>query len=497
MTVAGKAISIDEFLFTAKKNGETDLSNKKSLESFVELFKIYKLKVADAEAEGLDKTESFKEELDKYKAQLTSDYLSDRPAEEKVLSDEYTRLNEVLDLTHILFFLPQETVSKDTVAVYRQALAAYQRIQKGEDIMAVGAELAKKDSAHVGYEQVRSFFPMRTVKAFEDYVYQMPEGAVSMPIRTKFGFHIVKLNRRIPNPGRRQVSHILIPFVQDSITRTEEETYKLAEEVYQLAVSGKDFAELAKRYSSDKGSAQKGGRLPVFGLGEMVAEFEQAAFAIKNPGDISKPVKTRFGYHIIKLEKNLGVQPFEEIKKSWYRQMSQGEWNFALHKSFDDRMKKEYKFVFHPEAYAELQAICNDYFPTNPKFFEQAKDLNKELMRIDTISFAQNEFAAYIQQYPFSVKTYAGDFMQEVLDLCIHDILTNMERKNLTNKYPEFKLLLNEYRDGTLLFAISNQKIWNKPAEEQAKLEEDWIKELKEKYPVEINWKALKKAAKK
>lgn len=497
MTVAGKAISIDEFLFTAKKNGETDLSNKKSLESFVELFKIYKLKVADAEAEGLDKTESFKEELDKYKAQLTSDYLSDRPAEEKVLSDEYTRLNEVLDLTHILFFLPQETVSKDTVAVYQQALAAYQRIQKGEDIMAVGAELAKKDSAHVGYEQVRSFFPMRTVKAFEDYVYQMPEGAVSMPIRTKFGFHIVKLNRRIPNPGRRQVSHILIPFVQDSITRTEEETYKQAEEVYQLAVSGKDFAELAKQYSSDKGSAQKGGRLPVFGLGEMVAEFEQAAFAIKNPGDISKPVKTRFGYHIIKLEKNLGVQPFEEIKKSWYRQMSQGEWNFALHKSFDDRMKKEYKFVFHPEAYAELQAICNDYFPTNPKFFEQAKDLDKELMRIDTISFAQNEFAAYIQQYPFSVKTYAGDFMQEVLDLCIHDILTNMERKNLTNKYPEFRLLLNEYRDGTLLFAISNQKIWNKPAEEQAKLEEDWIKELKEKYPVEINWKALKKAAKK
>lgn len=130
MTVAGKAISIDEFLFTAKKNGETDLSNKKSLESFVELFKIYKLKVADAEAEGLDKTESFKEELDKYKAQLTYDYLSDRPAEEKVLSDEYTRLNEVLDLTHILFFLPQETVSKDTVAVYQQALAAYQRIQK-------------------------------------------------------------------------------------------------------------------------------------------------------------------------------------------------------------------------------------------------------------------------------------------------------------------------------------------------------------------------------
>lgn len=148
--------------------------------------------------------------------------------------------------------MPQQTVSQDTVAVYQQALAAYRRIQQGEDILKVGAELAKKDSAHVGYEQVRSFFPMRTVKAFEDYVYQMPEGAVSMPIRTKFGFHIVKLNRRIPNPGRRQVSHILIPFAQDSVTRTEEETYKLAEEVYQKAVEGNDFAELAKNIQPTK-----------------------------------------------------------------------------------------------------------------------------------------------------------------------------------------------------------------------------------------------------
>ncbi len=496
MTVAGKAIGIDEFLFMANKNGETDLSDKKKLESFVELFEIYKLKVADAEAEGLDKTKSFKEELDKYKAQLTSDYLSDRLAEEKVLSDEYARLKEVLDLTHILFFLPQETVSKDTVAVYQQALDAYQRIRQGEDIMAVGADLMKKDSGHVGYEHVRSFYPMRTVKAFEDYVYQMPEGAVSMPIRTKLGFHVVKLNRRIPNPGRRQVSHILIPFGQDSVTRTEEETCKQAEEVYRMAVAGKDFAELAKQYSSDKGSAQKGGLLPVFGLGEMVAEFEQAAFALKNPGDISKPVKTRFGYHIIKLEKDLGIQPFDEVKKSWHRQMSQGEWNFALHKGFDDRMKKEYDFVFHPEAYAELEAICNDYFPTDPKFYEQAKSLDKELMRIDTVSFAQNDFAAYIPQYPFSVKTYAGDFMREVLDLCIHDILTNKERKNLERKHPEFGLLLNEYRDGTLLFTISNQKIWTKPAGEQAELEEAWIKELKGKYPVEINWEALRKAVK-
>lgn len=496
MTVAGKPVLIDEFVFMAKKNGEVNLSDRKSLENYVELYKNFKLKVADAEAAGLDKTKDFTDELEGYRAQLTSGYLSDKDGEEAAVRAEYDRLGEVLELSHILFRLPEKTVSKDTVAVYEKALKAYERIKNGEDMATVGQELAKQDSGQIGYEYVRSFQPMQTIKAFENAAYSMKPGELSMPVRTTLGFHIIKLHKRIPNPGMRHVAHILIPFKQDTIVRSESETLALAEEIYEKAQSGADFGELAQKYSSDGASAKKGGELPWVGVGEMVAPFEQAAFALTTPGEISKPVKTRFGYHIIKLIEKKGIPSFEEKKKSWARTMAQGERNFEYYKAFDERMKKEYGYVFYPEAYAELVALCNDHFPTDKEFYEKAKDMSKTLIHLADTDFPQSEFAYYIQRCPFSTKTYAGDFMQEVFDLFVRDIVTTAERKSLETKHPEFPHLMQEYRDGILLFNVSNQKVWSKPAAEQPKLEEEWLKQLNQEYPVTINWKLLKKLKK-
>lgn len=495
MTVAGKQIPLDEFVFMAKKNGEVNLSDRKSLDGYVELYKNFKLKVADAEAAGLDKTKDFTEELDGYRAQLTSSYLSDKEGEEAAVRAEYDRLGEVLELSHILFRLPEKTVSKDTVAVYAKAFQAYERIKNGEDIATVGRELAKEDS-EIGYEYARCLQPMQTIKAFENYAYSMKPGELSMPIRTTLGFHVVKLHSRKPNPGMRHVAHILIPFQKDSVQRSESETLALAEDIYKKVQNGEDFAQLAEEYSSDGASARKGGELPWFGVGEMVEPFERGAFALTTPGEISKPIKTRFGYHVIKLIEKKGIPSFEEKKKSWARTMAQGERNFEYYKAFDERMKKEYGYVFYPEAYAELLALCNDHFPTDKEFYEKAKDMDKTLIHLVDTDFPQSEFAYYIQRCPFSTKTYAGDFMQEVFDLFVRDIVTTSERKNLETKHPEFKYLMQEYRDGILLFNISNQKVWSKPAAEQAKLEDEWVKQLNKEYPVTINWKVLKKLKK-
>lgn len=496
MTIGDKPVSISEFFYSAEKNGENDLSDEKKLKDFVQLFENFKLKVADAESQQMDKTKDFEEELNKYRSELIASYLSDKAAEEQTIEAEYSRMNEVLDLSHILLFLPEKTVGKDTVSVYQRALEIRQRLQNGEDFETVGKELMQEDPKHIGYERVRGFYPMRTVKAFEDAVYNMPEGELSMPIRTKLGFHIVKLHQRIPNPGRVQVAHILLPFTQDSVKLSEVQVKEQADSIYHQILSGSDFGELAARFSADKATAAKQGVLPVFGLGEMVQDFEKEAFALQNPGDVSQPFKTQFGYHIIKLIKKLNKPSLNEIKKSWHRKMAQGEWNFALYKGFDDRMKKEYNYTFYPEAYAELEQLCYDHFPTDKAFFEKAQSMEKTLARMDTVNFTQSDFAIYLQRCPFSVKTYSGDFMQEVYALFVREILTNMERKNLTKKHPEFNLLINEYRDGILLFAISNEKVWNKPADEQKEIEEAWLKELRSKYSITVNWKALKNAAK-
>ena len=497
MTVAGKSVSLDEFIFMLRKNSDVDLSEHKSLESYVELYKNFKLKVAEAESLGLDKTKEFADELEGYRAQLTSGYLSDHDGEEAAVRAEYDRLGDVLELSHILFRLPEKTVSKDTVAVYNKAMKAYERIKNGEDISVCGKDLAEMDTTkQTVYEYVRCFMPLQTLKVFENAAYSMKPGEVSMPVRSALGFHIIKLHNRKPNPGMCHVAHILISFQKDSVMRSEEEALALAEDVYRKAQGGADFKKLAEEYSSDRASARQGGEVPWFGVGEMVELFEKGAFALNTPGELSKPIKTRFGYHIIKLIEKRAMPSFDEKKKEWSRIMSQGEHNFEYYKAFDERMKKEYGYVFYPEAYAELQALCDDYFPTDEEFYEKAKNMNKTLIHLVNTDFPQSEFAGYIRSCPFSTKTYSGDFMQEVFDLFVRDITTAAERKNLDIKHPEYKYLMQEYRDGILLFNISTQKVWSKPAGEQPDLEKSWLKELSEKYPVTINWKLLKKLKK-
>lgn len=496
MTVAGKQIPLSEFVFIAEKNGEVNLSDSKSVKAYAELFKNFKLKVAEAEALGLDKTSTFDEELKGYRAQLTASYLSDKEGEDAAVRTVYDRYGEVLELSHILFRLPEHTLSKDTADVYQKAMQAYERIQKGEDFASVGQACQEADKEQVGYEYVSCLLPMQTVKAFEHAAYAMPVGAVSMPVRTTMGFHLIKMHSRRPNPGLIRVAHILFPFPKDSLAETEAEVLARAEAVYLQAKSGADFAALAKEYSADQGSAQKGGQLPAFGVGEMVKPFEEAAFALSTAGQLSEPVKSRFGYHIIKLIEKKGMPSFDEKKKGWSRQMAQGERNFEYFQAFDERMKQEYGYVLYPEAYAELQALCNDNFPSDPAFYEKAKEMNKTLFHLNGTDFPQSEFAYYIQRCPFSTKSYAGDFMQEVFDLFIRDIVTTAERSSLEAKHPEFNHLMQEYRDGILLFEVSNKEVWSKPAAEQAHLEAEWVKRLNGKFPVSINWKLLKKIKK-
>lgn len=496
MTVAGKQVLLSEFLFIGKKNGEVDLSDRKSVKEYVELFKNFKLKVAAAEEAGLDTTEAFQRELGGYGAQLKHSYFSDKAGEEAAVRVEYERYGEVLELSHLLFRLPLQTLSKDTLAVYQQAMHAYQQLKKGISLDELGEKLEKENERQVSFSYVPVFLPIMSMKAFEDVAYSTPVGAISLPVRTALGYHIIKIHSRKPNPGQVKVAQILVAFPEDSVATEEqiqEKTLEQARQIYEKAKNGADFGELARRYSDDKGTAGKEGMLPLFGVGKMVEPFEEAAFVLTTPGELSQPVKTRYGYHIIKLIEKRGIPTFEEMWKSWLQFMTQGERSFDYYKAFDERMMKEWKFEFYPEAYAELQAVCNDYFPTDSAFYHKAKDMKKTLFRLGDTDYPQNELVFYLQRCPYSTKTYAGDFLQEVCNLYIRDIVMTLEKDNFQSKHPEYDHLMKEYRDGILLFEISNEMVWSKPGDEQSMAEEVWIKSLNENYPVKINWKLLKK----
>ncbi len=492
MTVAGKQVSVSEFLFMAQKNSEVDLKDSKSVEAYVDLYKNFKLKVADAEASGLDRAQAFKDEYNEYQAQLSNSFLSDKKAEEAFARKIYNRGNDVLELSHIIVRLPQPSLTKDTVAPYQEAMKIYNQLKNGENIDVLGKKIAGDNTGSIVYERIRGLQPLSTVKAFENVVYAMKEGEISLPVRTSLGFHVIQLHKKTPNLGTVCVSRILIGFPENATAKQKSKALTEAKKVYKLIEKGQDFAELVKTYSTDSASVAKDGLLPCFAQGVMPPAFEEAAFALVKPGDVSSIVETDKGYEILRLMDKAPRPAFESQRVSLMRRLAQGEYNFELFQSFDNWLKKESGYVFYPEAYAELQALCNDYFPENKEFFEHAKEMKKTLLMIYGDELPQCDFAYYMMRQPFSTKSYAGDFMQEVYDLFVRDILTRTERKNLETKHPEVAFLLQEYRDGTLLFEISNQRIWTKPAADQPKLEEQWLKELNEKYPVQINWNVIK-----
>jgi peptidyl-prolyl cis-trans isomerase SurA len=229
----------------------------------------------------------------------------------------------------------------------------------------------------------------------------------------------------------------------------------------------------------------------------LLPSIENAVCALSNPGDITSPILTEQGAYIFKLIEKKDRLPFDEVKDGIISDMGKTELNFDLYKAFDDYLKKECNYIFYPDAYAELERLCDEHFPADDNFWEKAKGLDKVLICMNDEDFPQKEFVHYIQRKPFSAKTYSKDFMREIFNLFVRDIAMMYERNSLEVKHPEIPHLIQEYRDGILLFELSNKKIWTKPVEEQAVLEEKWVKELNEKYSVTINSKLLKKLIRK
>ncbi|MDR2809874.1 MAG: peptidylprolyl isomerase [Tannerellaceae bacterium] len=508
MVVGNKQVPLAEFEYIARKNNEVNLSDKKSLNLYVEMFKNFKLKVLEAENQDIDQTSSFARELDEYKEQLIAGYLSDRNGEESAARQVYDRSSEYLVLSHILLpFDKEECVTKDTLPLYKKAMEIYQRIGGGEDFDTLGISLyqdtrnrqntfTSSDSVdmeiQLRYEYLARFLPMQKLKIFEDIAYSTSVGDVSLPIRTAHGFSLIKVHARRANFGSIQMAYINIPATVDSVTRRKEEVERLINEAYEKASAGVDFTTLVKSYSAD---TVDNGILPKYVPGELLPSIENAVYSLASPGDITPPFVIGQNAYIFKLIEKKERPSFDEVKTALIGDMGKSELNFVLYKAFDDYLRKEYNYVFYLDAYAELDNLCDNYFPRSNEFLEKAKDMNKTLIRLNGEDFPQKEFAYYIQRNPFSAKTYSKDFMQEIFSLFVRDIATMFERRDLETKHPEIPHLVQEYRDGILLFELSNEKIWSKPIEEQAALEAKWVEELAKKYPVTINEKLLKKLA--
>lgn len=528
MTVAGREVQAGEFIRMYLKSKNPDSINE--LDSYLDLFINFKLKVTDAIENGYDTTKAFKNELNGYREQLARNYIfDDKAMKEKVLREAYERSLWEVNAWHILVECPATAMPKDSLAAYKKADEIRDRLVNGNaDFAETAKEYSDDRSAVANGGNLGYFSVFRMIKPFEDAVYSLMPGEISIPVRSQFGYHIIRLADKRPSRGKIKVAHIMKSVSPDTDSIKEAEAEVEINRLYALLEKGNSFGELASKYSDHRESAQKGGELDWFATGEMPHEFSETAFALRDSGDFSKPIRTSFGYHIIMLLGKKSPGSFDDIRSLLESRINPNYITEKSKKSAVNRLKADYNYRINT-GYLEWFRNNTDTSLLKGKVRYNYDNIPRGNLYTFANQYCTNEdFATYVE------KTYSGSYgetlaqmINNMLDHYSANHILQYENSNLEEKYPDFRYLINEFHDGILLFDISSEKVWNRSQEDTTGLKnfynkhkkefgtefaairgdvisayqdwlmEEWLRKLKKKYAVKVDATILNEVSKK
>lgn len=478
MTVDGKPVHKSEFLQIYLKNNDAPRYDKEALDEYMDLFVKFKLKVAEAEALGYDTIPKLMRELNGYRKQLALPYLIDSTKNEELIKEAYERMKTEVRASHILIRVESNASPDDTLAAYNRLMSLKKRIEKGEDFASVarskmGSEdpSAANNGGDLGY-----FTAFQMVYPFEEKAYTTKVGEVSEPFRTRFGYHILKVTDKRDARGTIEAAHLMISVKEDEPKDVVSIAKSKIDEIYGLLKNGESFEELVKKHSDDPSTSDKGGKLPSFGTGtttRMVPEFENAAFALKNDGDISEPIRTQYGYHIIKRLSWKPLDSFEDLERQIAGKVAKDERSKQTQNSFVQKLKAEYGYTNNKKEALNWFYENVDSTYHYGKFDPNALKTDNVLFTLGKEVYTQKNFADFL------AKNFRGarmDHPRVVVDKQYErwekKAILDSEEGKLASKYPAFKALINEYHDGILLYEVMSDKVWNKAMKDTSGLQE-------------------------
>ncbi len=479
LTIAGENVPKSEFERVFKKNNTKDsVYDKKAVDDYLQLYINYKLKVREALDLGMDTAKAFIDELNGYRKQLAQPYLVDKQVSENLMQEAYTRMKTDVRASHVLIKCDQNALPKDTVDAYNKAMKVRNELLKNSDFSAVARKYSDDPSVKDNGGDLGFFTVLQMVYPFESAAYNLKPGEISMPVRTRFGYHIIKTTETRPAQGEVKVAHITIK-AQSGISQEDSlKAYQKIKEIYDKLQAGEKFEDLARQFSEDQSSAKNGGVLPVFGTGRMVPEFEKAAFDLKSVGDYSPPVKTSIGWHIIKLLEKKGIGSFESVQGELKQKIQKDSRSELSKSSMISRIKTKYNYKENQKAKDEFMKTLDSTLVQGKWTADKASGLNNPMFTLGSKTYTQSDFAKYVADHqvkhePAGKPQVMGNNMYN--DWVKESALAYEETK-LDSLYPEFRNLMQEYRDGILLFELTDKKVWSKAVKDTTGLKEFYEK---------------------
>ena len=509
-------VYVDEFNRVYNKNIDLiDENNQKDFESYLELFINYKLKLAEAYDLGLQNDPKYKSELNKYVKQLQNTYLTDRETEDKFLREAYERTKHEVNVSHVLIRIDEN--DNDTINVYNKLNSL-----RGPFLNSSIGDFKKsnQEDEELIIENLGYFSAFKMIYKFENMAYKTTVGEVSLPFRSRFGFHILKVNNKRSSLGEVTVGHIMT-------YKNKPNAYERITNILDSLNNGVSFEYLAKKYSDDKNSSFKGGRLNPFSSGQINSiPFENAAFELGKKNNISKPIETKYGWHIIKFYSKKNVQKFDEIKYELLNKLKKSSRFSIVSDSFYDFLMNRYGLSYQNNNLDYFISILDPgYFKGEWSIPESIQE-EKILIKISDKHLKYIDFATFLEdnQRKSSVTPYQKLISDQYKSFIKYNAL-EIYKNNLESENSDYKFVIKEYREGLLLFNLMQDKIWTVRDSDSTKLkmffnenknkytsfeedrgkvigdfqqfqEELWINSLKSKHKLALNKRTIKRLKK-
>jgi peptidyl-prolyl cis-trans isomerase SurA len=470
LTVGDQSITSEEFKAVYEKNkGVGAALDPKTPEEYLELYINFKLKIAEAYAQQRDTATEFKNEFGGYRAQLAKPYLSDQGAEDELIKQAFSRMQEEVRAAHIMIALEANALPSDTLKAYKQLLELRKSILSGKTKFEDAARetsadtWSAKNGGDLGY-----FTVFNMVYPFESAAYELEVGNLSMPVRSQYGYHLLKLLERRTASGIVRVRHIFFASNGKSSLQEQQRAERSANEIYSRLEGGEDFISLLE-FSEDRKTKDAMGELPEFGINNMMPAFEEAAFSLESPGDYSVPVETSIGWHVIQLIEKKPLASFDELKSELKKKVKRDTRSRVGATRFMKRLKSEYDFAIDERWLGRTMNLVDKnafgtgtwVIPTLSRDRVVATFANEKIYQSEVLEFwAKNQ-----NQSSEAVRV---EFLRVLFNAYSNDRMIAYEDGQLELKHADFRNLVREYKEGILLFDLTQEAVWNKAAQDSA-----------------------------
>ncbi|HQQ97756.1 MAG TPA: peptidylprolyl isomerase [Cyclobacteriaceae bacterium] len=459
-TVRDEPVTTGEFIYLYKKNTlkPEDFTESK-INNYLDLLVNFKLKVTEARARGLDTTTAFRKEFQSYREEVRKPYQARKEDIERLTREVYQRLGEEVRASHILVLVKPDAAPADTATAYAKIVTLRNRILAGEDFNALASTASEDNSAKINRGDLGYFSAMQMVYPFEEAAFTLPVGKVSAPVRTRFGYHIVLVTDRRPARGEVEVAHLML-------RTTGADDKKIKDKIFEIEAqlkAGRAWDDLCKEYSEDPATKNSGGKLRPFGIGALasVPEFEAAAFSLQEPGQVSDPVHTAYGWHLLKLIRKIPLAPYADLEATLRQKVSRDERVQLADKHRREQEKRNQSYTESKDTKQQVFALADTSLTKGHWRFMGDDALRKKILfSFGASSVTVKEFVDFVQQNQKANAMAPGEYLQQLMDLMIDARLGQLEEQRLVREHPELGRLLKEYEEGILLFTIMEKEIW-------------------------------------